>query len=173
MGVFLICWVPFFCVNIVAAFCKTCIPPIVFKFLTWLGYSNSAFNPIIYSIFNLEFRLAFQKILTSQRCCGCRDTTGGGNTRNGQAGNAHAGDGNQSHRLTPGGSNTTLIAVQHPHQPLHMEPLCTNGRSGNHHHLFDQQDSQSELMLEPDERGRAKRTHLAVQKTFLVAERVV
>lgn len=26
MGVFLLCWVPFFCVNIVAAFCKTCIP---------------------------------------------------------------------------------------------------------------------------------------------------
>jgi len=25
MGVFLVCWVPFFCVNIVAAFCKTCI----------------------------------------------------------------------------------------------------------------------------------------------------
>ena len=66
MGVFLICWVPFFCVNIVAAFCKTCIPPIVFKCLTWLGYSNSAFNPIIYSIFNLEFREAFQKILTTQ-----------------------------------------------------------------------------------------------------------
>ena len=67
MGVFLICWVPFFCVNIVASFCKTCIPPIVFKVLTWLGYSNSAFNPIIYSIFNLEFREAFQKILAS-RC---------------------------------------------------------------------------------------------------------
>ncbi|EFX86123.1 hypothetical protein DAPPUDRAFT_23898, partial [Daphnia pulex] len=72
MGVFLICWVPFFCVNIVAAFCKTCIPPIVFKILTWLGYSNSAFNPIIYSIFNLDFRLAFQKILTAKTrsyCC--------------------------------------------------------------------------------------------------------
>lgn len=67
MGVFLICWVPFFCVNIIAAFCKTCIPPIVFKILTWLGYSNSAFNPIIYSIFNLEFREAFQRILAS-RC---------------------------------------------------------------------------------------------------------
>lgn len=25
MGVFLVCWVPFFCVNIVAAYCKTCI----------------------------------------------------------------------------------------------------------------------------------------------------
>jgi dopamine receptor D1 len=31
MGVFLVCWVPFFCVNIAAAFCKTCIPGIAFK----------------------------------------------------------------------------------------------------------------------------------------------
>nr|CAD7587968.1 unnamed protein product [Timema genevievae] len=71
MGVFLICWVPFFCVNIVAAFCKTCIPGIVFKILTWLGYSNSAFNPIIYSIFNTEFRDAFRRILTAHYppCC--------------------------------------------------------------------------------------------------------
>lgn len=64
MGVFLICWVPFFCINIIAAFCKTCIPDITFKILTWLGYSNSAFNPIIYSIFNSEFREAFKRILT-------------------------------------------------------------------------------------------------------------
>ncbi|XP_031787010.1 dopamine receptor 1 isoform X4 [Nasonia vitripennis] len=64
MGVFLICWVPFFCVNIVAAFCKTCIPDLAFQILTWLGYSNSAFNPIIYSIFNTEFREAFKRILT-------------------------------------------------------------------------------------------------------------
>jgi dopamine D1-like receptor len=30
-----------------------------------LGYSNSAFNPIIYSIFNTEFRDAFRRILTA------------------------------------------------------------------------------------------------------------
>ncbi|XP_063232237.1 dopamine receptor 1-like [Bacillus rossius redtenbacheri] len=75
MGVFLVCWVPFFCVNIVAAFCKTCIPGIAFKVLTWLGYSNSAFNPIIYSIFNTEFREAFRRILTAHYppCCCDRD----------------------------------------------------------------------------------------------------
>lgn len=72
MGVFLVCWVPFFCVNIVAAFCKTCIGPQTFKILSWLGYSNSAFNPIIYSIFNTEFREAFKRLLTARStyCCG-------------------------------------------------------------------------------------------------------
>lgn len=71
MGVFLVCWVPFFCINIVAAFCKTCIGGNTFKILSWLGYSNSAFNPIIYSIFNTEFRAAFKRILTTRNawCC--------------------------------------------------------------------------------------------------------
>lgn len=63
MGVFLVCWVPFFCMNIILAFCKTCVPELLFKILTWLGWSNSALNPIIYSIFNTEFRDAFRKIL--------------------------------------------------------------------------------------------------------------
>ncbi|KAI5694262.1 hypothetical protein M8J75_013763 [Diaphorina citri] len=78
MGTFLLCWVPFFCVNIIAAFCKTCIPGYWFKILTWLGYSNSAFNPIIYSIYNKEFRDAFKRILitnyaasTAYTCCLC------------------------------------------------------------------------------------------------------
>lgn len=71
MGVFLLSWVPFFCVNIVASFCKTCIDDRTFKILSWLGYSNSAFNPIIYSIFNKEFRNAFKRILRSRRLCCC------------------------------------------------------------------------------------------------------
>ncbi|XP_067657322.1 dopamine receptor 1-like [Haliotis asinina] len=63
MGVFLLCWFPFFVMNPIAAFCPTCIPDVVFKILTWLGYVNSCLNPIIYSIFNQEFREAFRKIL--------------------------------------------------------------------------------------------------------------
>lgn len=77
MGVFLICWVPFFCINIIASFCKTCIPLSLFKVLTWLGYFNSAMNPVIYSIFNTEFREAFRKILISyvrNECCDSRET---------------------------------------------------------------------------------------------------
>lgn len=31
MGVFLVCWVPFFVINIVAAYCKDCIPGTAFK----------------------------------------------------------------------------------------------------------------------------------------------
>ncbi|KAF0304613.1 Dopamine receptor 1 [Amphibalanus amphitrite] len=67
VGVFLVCYVPFFCVNIVAAFCKTCVPRLAFQTLSWFGYSNSSFNPIIYSIFNVEFREAFVRIFGKVR----------------------------------------------------------------------------------------------------------
>ncbi|VVD00267.1 unnamed protein product, partial [Leptidea sinapis] len=60
------------------------IPHLAFKILTWLGYSNSAFNPIIYSIFNTEFREAFKKILTSKYplCCGYKSVRAHTPTRN-------------------------------------------------------------------------------------------
>ncbi|EEC12498.1 dopamine receptor, putative [Ixodes scapularis] len=35
----------------------------VFLLTTWLGYINSCVNPVIYTIFNPEFRKAFKKIL--------------------------------------------------------------------------------------------------------------
>lgn len=34
-----------------------------FLYMTWLGYINSSLNPLIYTIFNTEFRKAFKKIL--------------------------------------------------------------------------------------------------------------
>ncbi|XP_033632979.1 dopamine receptor 1-like [Asterias rubens] len=64
MGVFLICWVPFFSLNIITPLCDKCDPsPALLATLTWLGYLNSTLNPIIYSIFNRDFREAFKRIL--------------------------------------------------------------------------------------------------------------
>lgn len=64
-GVFLICWLPFFVTHILNTHCKTCyVPPALYGAFTWLGYVNSALNPIIYTTFNIEFRRAFIKILS-------------------------------------------------------------------------------------------------------------
>ncbi|XP_055300316.1 dopamine D2-like receptor isoform X2 [Sitodiplosis mosellana] len=68
LGVFLICWVPFFSCNIMDAMCTIfglqCSPGVTaFILTTWLGYMNSFVNPIIYTIFNPEFRKAFKKIM--------------------------------------------------------------------------------------------------------------
>ncbi|KAG9334389.1 hypothetical protein JZ751_008138 [Albula glossodonta] len=41
------------------------ISPHQMSIVTWLGYVNSALNPIIYTVFNTEFRSFFQKFLHS------------------------------------------------------------------------------------------------------------
>ncbi|XP_073843281.1 tyramine/octopamine receptor-like [Musca autumnalis] len=64
MGVFVICWLPFFLMYVILPFCSTCCPSAKFKnFITWLGYINSVLNPFIYTIFNLDYRRAFKKLL--------------------------------------------------------------------------------------------------------------
>ncbi|XP_069480143.1 D(4) dopamine receptor [Ambystoma mexicanum] len=64
VGAFLFCWTPFFVVHITRALCEACaIPSPLISIVTWLGYVNSALNPIIYTIFNTEFRNYFRKVL--------------------------------------------------------------------------------------------------------------
>ncbi|XP_057693576.1 D(4) dopamine receptor-like [Corythoichthys intestinalis] len=68
VGVFLLCWTPFFVLHIVRARCQACdIPPAVMSVVTWLGYVNSALNPVIYTVFNTEFRRFFKNFL--RQCC--------------------------------------------------------------------------------------------------------
>jgi hypothetical protein len=80
--VFAICWFPFFLVYVSEPLCqgndkdgatkvvnnttsKICIflqDPVVFNVVTWLGYLNSMFNPIIYSLFIKDFRVILKKL---------------------------------------------------------------------------------------------------------------
>ncbi|XP_029903717.1 alpha-2Db adrenergic receptor-like [Myripristis murdjan] len=65
MGVFVLCWFPFFFTYSLQAVCReNCtIPDTLFNLFFWIGYCNSCLNPIIYTIFNRDFRRAFKKIL--------------------------------------------------------------------------------------------------------------
>ncbi|XP_062305501.1 alpha-2 adrenergic receptor-like [Osmerus eperlanus] len=65
MGVFVVCWFPFFFSYSLYGVCRdSCkIPEPLFKFFFWIGYCNSSLNPAIYTIFNQDFRRAFHKIL--------------------------------------------------------------------------------------------------------------
>ncbi|XP_030638500.1 alpha-2Db adrenergic receptor [Chanos chanos] len=65
MGVFVLCWFPFFFTYSLHAICReSCtIPDTLFNLFFWIGYCNSSVNPIIYTIFNRDFRKAFKKII--------------------------------------------------------------------------------------------------------------
>uniref|UniRef100_A0A8D0GEE7 Beta-2 adrenergic receptor n=1 Tax=Sphenodon punctatus TaxID=8508 RepID=A0A8D0GEE7_SPHPU len=67
MGTFTLCWLPFFIVNIVHMIYKgDIIPKYVYKLLNWIGYINSAFNPLIYCR-SPDFRYAFKELLCFRR----------------------------------------------------------------------------------------------------------
>lgn len=68
VGGFILCWMPFFTIYLIRAFCPDCINPIVFSVLFWLGYCNSAINPCIYALFSKDFRFAFKKIICRFLC---------------------------------------------------------------------------------------------------------
>ncbi|XP_012540584.2 LOW QUALITY PROTEIN: alpha-2Da adrenergic receptor [Monomorium pharaonis] len=64
MGSFIACWLPFFVLYIVKPlFPDFDIPSQAFVIAFWLGYTNSALNPFIYTVFNKDFRRAFRRIL--------------------------------------------------------------------------------------------------------------
>lgn len=64
-GSFVACWLPFFIVATISPFCgDNCSYPFyLLSVIVWLGYCNSLLNPIIYTIFNPDFRMAFRKII--------------------------------------------------------------------------------------------------------------
>ncbi|CAL8273188.1 unnamed protein product [Merluccius merluccius] len=69
LGAFIVCWLPFFVGTLVLAICKECwFDPLLFDVFTWLGYLNSLINPVIYTVFNDEFKQAFQKLMKFKRC---------------------------------------------------------------------------------------------------------
>ncbi|KAM9292304.1 alpha-2C adrenergic receptor-like [Gastrophryne carolinensis] len=65
MGVFVVCWFPFFFSYCLYGICREAcaIPETLFKFFFWIGYCNSSLNPVIYTIFNQDFRRSFKKIV--------------------------------------------------------------------------------------------------------------
>lgn len=69
VGVFIICWLPFFVTNVLIGICnERCVMnrEIIMPIFTWLGYINSGVNPIIYALSMRDFRRAFGRIIF---CC--------------------------------------------------------------------------------------------------------
>ena len=63
LGAFIICWLPFFLKELLVGLQVFQPSQLISDFLTWLGYINSLINPLLYTSFNDDFKLAFKKIL--------------------------------------------------------------------------------------------------------------
>lgn len=72
MGAFVVCWMPFFFMYVIFPFCgdlcSSGTDRRLVNFFVWLGYINSTLNPIIYTVFNVDFRRAFKALLLHGKC---------------------------------------------------------------------------------------------------------
>ncbi|XP_076127985.1 trace amine-associated receptor 1-like [Alosa pseudoharengus] len=66
MGVFLSSWIPFFLVFTIDPYIDYKTPPLVFDLVTWIGYLNSTFNPVVYAYFYSWFRHALKIIMSGK-----------------------------------------------------------------------------------------------------------
>ncbi|XP_053180119.1 histamine receptor H2a [Scomber japonicus] len=68
IGAFVVCWLPYFLLFTVLGLKEHPDPNTVpeFPFVLWLGYANSALNPILYGALNRDFRSAYTHLLRCQ-----------------------------------------------------------------------------------------------------------
>ena len=69
VGVFTLCYLPFWSVYVCLSFIASCPPPSAFTMamVQWMTLISSLANPIIYTVFHREFKVAM--ILTLKNCC--------------------------------------------------------------------------------------------------------
>ncbi|XP_041661848.1 5-hydroxytryptamine receptor 1E [Cheilinus undulatus] len=63
LGAFIVCWLPFFLKELLVGLQVLQPSQHLSDLLTWLGYINSLINPLLYTSFNDDFKLAFKKLL--------------------------------------------------------------------------------------------------------------
>ncbi|XP_006864905.1 PREDICTED: histamine H2 receptor-like [Chrysochloris asiatica] len=70
MGAFIVCWFPYFTVFVYRGLRgDEAINEVIEAIVLWLGYANSALNPILYATLNRDFRTAYQQLFR------CRSTS--------------------------------------------------------------------------------------------------
>ncbi|XP_038162038.1 trace amine-associated receptor 1-like [Cyprinodon tularosa] len=63
VGVFLLCWTPYFLSVSFYGMYKLTKPDVMVEIFKWIGWSNSMLNPLVYAFFYKWFRRAFKMII--------------------------------------------------------------------------------------------------------------
>ncbi|RUS87794.1 hypothetical protein EGW08_004459 [Elysia chlorotica] len=64
MASFCVCWMPFLVMYVMRGVCETCyMNQHLVAAIIWLGYVNSSLNPVLYTLFNDDFKAAFKKMM--------------------------------------------------------------------------------------------------------------
>lgn len=74
---FVVCWSPFFVINFTQGFVSReelsrWISNEMMTTFLWLGYISSTINPVIYTVFNRNFRRAFRRLILCRKAAGRR-----------------------------------------------------------------------------------------------------
>ncbi|KAK0143705.1 Histamine H2 receptor [Merluccius polli] len=79
LGAFVVCWFPYFTFYTCKGLQAHMTPPTTLhSAMLWLGYFNSALNPILYPALNRDFRRAYGELLRCRTAgCPCRGSWGG------------------------------------------------------------------------------------------------
>ncbi|KAK9501463.1 hypothetical protein O3M35_012179 [Rhynocoris fuscipes] len=131
VGGFIFCWLPFFTMYLVLAFCGECIHPMVFSVLFWLGYCNSAINPCIYALFSKDFRFAFKRIIC--KCMCYRERNQHGSTKYMRRGSdgSHLGIRRSDQRSSSLNNNELMPNHHNNHPPHHHSDSDVNNEAGS------------------------------------------
>ncbi|KAL0974068.1 hypothetical protein UPYG_G00214940 [Umbra pygmaea] len=63
IGAFVVCWFPYFTMFTIMGLKKDRNFPSEYPSVVWLGYANSALNPVLYAALNRDFRSAYSRLL--------------------------------------------------------------------------------------------------------------
>ena len=91
VGAFIICFLPYFTLFMVVAYCGNdqCVDSRVFTITIWFGYFNSTLNPILYPLCNANFKTAFKRMLRMEVTEVPKNNQENGFGRNGTLGANH------------------------------------------------------------------------------------
>uniref|UniRef100_A0A182QV13 G-protein coupled receptors family 1 profile domain-containing protein n=1 Tax=Anopheles farauti TaxID=69004 RepID=A0A182QV13_9DIPT len=114
VGLFVLCWLPFFTMYLVRPFCDDCINELLFSIVFWIGYCNSAINPMIYALFSKDFRFAFKRIICRCFCAGARYQGAVGGSRRGSDMSQMRAHGGRTPSISPSAAAQSLCDDSDP-----------------------------------------------------------